>query len=320
MGLSTYVYEKLLKSHGLSMRLWKLSRALLIKLLGDPSCSMSIHSKILKLPLSHNLPLYLSNHRFYDRLPARLSEYIHSKYGFLKCVDVGANIGDSIAAFNRHSNDIFLAIEPNPSSKKYLHANYGEIDNVKILDYICSSSSTTGIYDIDESSGTASITSSDSGKQMQTKTLDEIVCANPEYSGLNILKIDTDGHDFEVIGGAIKVIARSLPIILFESAPFSNDTYVEDCLKTLFLLKELGYSSFIIYDNIGHLMGKYSLDNLHNFRKLLFYQLTSDVLYFDILVMKEEDIMPFFNSEITYFVEKMPNKLLQRTAKAAAEL
>src|SRR5687768_2322931 len=114
MALASYVYRKCLTSRGRAKRLWTAGRRMLIKLLGDPPCSMPIHGRDLQLPLSHDLPIYLRNHPFYDRLPGRLSDHIHDKYGFLKCIDVGANIGDSIVAFNRHADDVFLAIEPNP--------------------------------------------------------------------------------------------------------------------------------------------------------------------------------------------------------------
>lgn len=317
MNLPTYVYEKVLKSRGLSKRFWSLNRSLIIKLLGDPECTMRIHGKLLKLPLSHSLPLYLKEFPTYDRLPTRLSEFIHREYGYLKCVDVGANIGDSIAAFNRHASDAFLAIEPNPNYFKYLQKNFSDMNHIKLLDYYCSSSSRTGVYQIDESSGTASISHSDQGRRIVTKTLDEIISENPEFSDFNMLKIDTDGHDFEVLTGAENIISRNLPIILFECNAFSNSDYVNDCLETLLKLYKNGYSSFVLYDNFGYLIGKLSIVDIRNFRYLLFYQLTSTFYYFDILLMKEDDINTFINSEITYFVDRIPSNFLQQMALSA---
>jgi hypothetical protein len=58
-------------------------------------------------------------------------------------------------------------------------------------------------------------------------------------------------------------------------------------------------------------MGKYLLNDLQGFKNLLFYQLTSNFYYFDILLMKDEDIVPFSSSEITYFINEIPNKSLQ---------
>lgn len=41
--------------------------------------------------------------------------------------------------------------------------------------------------------------------------------------------------------------------------------------------------------------------------------------YFDVLVMMDQDLFPFFKAEIDYFVDKLANKSLQRTATTAAE-
>jgi FkbM family methyltransferase len=282
---------------------------------------MSIHGKILILPLSHNAPIYLKQHPFYDSLPSRLSDFIHNRYGSLICIDVGANIGDTIAAFYKHSDDSFLAIEPNPKFNHYLHHNYGDKEKIRILNCICSSSSSkTCKFKVNENSGTASIASSESGSLMQTETLDNLIHVYPEYSNLNMIKIDTDGHDFKVIEGAREIIVQNLPVILFECDAFTNTSYVEDCLNTFSILKDAGYSSLVIYDNYGYLMGLYTMDNLHSIRNLLFYQLTSSFSYYDILLMKKEDMDCFLPSEQSYFINHMHNKKLMQTAAIAAGL
>lgn len=321
MKIATLIYKKLLASHKLSGKLWDLCRKIFIKLFHDPSCALNIHGKHLQLPLSHQLPIYLKYHPFYDRLLGRLSDFIYNKHGHLKCIDVGANIGDSIAACLKHDTDIFLAIEPHPTFNKYLHKNFGKCPNVKIMDVVCSSSSSkTEIYQIDKKSGTASLISSKSGRVMQTKTIDEIIKKNIKFSDANFLKIDTDGHDFKVIEGAKKIITENLPVVLFECDFFENDAYIENCMETLNFFKEVGYSSFLIYDNFGYLMGKQSLEHLSGFKHLLFYQLTSRFYYFDLLLMKEEEMRIFIILEHSFFVSKMPNKALQRVAKISAEL
>ena len=46
-------------------------------------------------------------------------------------------------------------------------------------------------------------------------------------------KVDTNGHDFEVLAGAERLISRNHPVVLFECDVFNNTNYVEDCLSTL---------------------------------------------------------------------------------------
>lgn len=321
MEVATITYKQYLASKSFrSRRAWSYVRKTLIKLLDDPTCSLSIHGRLLEFPLSHALPEYMKQNRFYDRLPQRISEYIHQKQGRLNCIDVGANIGDSIASFYKDDSDSFLAIEPNPKFNKLLAKNWGWNKNVTVVSEICSSSSDEGRFEIQERNGTASILQAESGTQMSRRPLDEIVNDHPFSRNANVLKIDTDGHDFEVIAGSKEFISRNLPVVLFECDAFENTDYVEDCLRTLKFFKQNGYDHFLLYDNFGNLMGKYSLSDLSPFQNLLFFQLTSDFYYFDILIMKNEDVFQFYKSEIDFFADKMPNKSLRRTAIVAAEL
>lgn len=321
MKIATLVYKQYLASSGARRWVWFFVRKALIRLLNDPTCSLPIHGRHLKLPLSHTLPNYLKRFPFYDQLPRRISEYIHHKQGHLNCIDVGANIGDTIASFYREDTDTFLAIEPNPTFGKLLSENWGWSKNVTMVSDICSSGRGEGTFIIQEKNGTASILKTEHGSQMSRRPLNEIVNDYPFAANVNVLKIDTDGHDFQVIEGSSKLLSRNFPVILFECDAFENTNYVQDCLRTLnFLNKQIGYNFFLLYDNFGALMGRYSLSDLSPFRNLLFYQLTSNFYYFDILVMRDEDIVQFYKTEIDYFSNKMPNKSLQRTAIAAAEL
>jgi len=318
--IATVVYERYLSSKGARRIGWFYIRKILIKLLNDPPCSVLIHGRRLQIPLSHQLPDYLEKYRFYDRLPRRISEYVHVSQGHLNCIDVGANIGDTVASFIKQASDIFLAVEPNPSFRKYLTKNWGWNKNVTIVEEMCSSGSKTGKFLVKEKDGTAALHQSEEGTQIKCRSLDEIVADHPASGSVNVLKIDTDGFDFEVIRGARRIIAQTHPVVLFECDPFSNANYVTDCLETLSFFKQSGYNFFLLYDNYGNLMGQYSLSDLAPFQNLLFYQLSAERCYFDILVMMDNDMSAFYKTEIEEFINNMPNKLLQPTAATVVEL
>lgn len=320
MELASLVYRNHLESTGLRKRVWSFARKMLIDLFNDPTCSMMVHGRHLKLPLSHSLPLHLQHHPFYDSLPQRIGRYLHQKKEHIHCIDVGANIGDTIASFYNDDKDEFLAIEPNSKFYKLLVENWSENDNITFVPDICSSKSRETAFVVQEKAGTASILPSENGIEMSERSLDDIVRDYPSAAKANILKIDTDGHDFEVIQGAIGLLSENMPIVLFECDAFSNKDYVESCLRTLQIFKQCGYKRFLLYDNFGNIMGNYSLSDLAPFRNLLFYQLTSSFYYFDILVMPDEDMTEFYKAEVNSFTEKIPDKSLQRAAVAAAEL
>lgn len=318
MDLPTMVYENYLASHGYTKAAWAFLRKVLIRFFNDPTCFMLVHDRKLNVRLSHALPLYLSIHALYDRLPARISKYIHSRKSSLNCIDVGANIGDTIAAFYINDSDKFLAIEPNQRFFNLLAKNWEWNRNVTLISTLCSSSSGEGTFAIQETSGTASISEAASDLLLRKMPLDAIVAEHPDFGHIDVIKIDTDGHDFEVIKGSITVLSEQQPIVLWECDAFDNANYVENCIEIFEIFRKCGYNQFLVYDNFGYLMGRYALDHIDPVRHLLFFQLTSPFYYFDILVMKDEDLQLFHKSEIDFFVGRMSNKLLQQTAIAAA--
>jgi FkbM family methyltransferase len=280
------------------------------------------------MPLSHSLPIYLKEFPFYDRLPGRLAKFIRAKLGPIKCVDVGANVGDTIAAFKEPfalekpvDADFFLAIEPNPRFAKCLWSNWGGDKSVVILPCICSSSEGNTSARISEANGTATInlTGKEAGGRADGFTkrmIDSIVKEYDEHGEFNLLKIDTDGHDFEVLGGAREFVAGSMPFLYFEVDAFSNPNFVEECLSTLEFLRTAGYRRVFIYDNFGSPLGLFETDDDVSVKRLLFYKMSKTDYYFDFLLMKEHFVDEFYKLEIDYFIGALKNAELHGSLKA----
>ena len=299
----------------------------MVKIDADALCSMKVHGRAVTMPLSHALPIYLKEFPFYDRLPGRLAQFIREKLRVIRCIDVGANVGDTIAALKepfvsekRATVDTFLAIEPNPRFRKCLTSNWGNDERVTILPYICSSSDGDTSACISESNGTASIDFSgevagDHDGGFAKRTIDSIVSQYKDIGEFNLLKIDTDGHDFEVLAGAKEFIANSLPFLYFEVDAFSNPRFVDECLGTLEFLHTAGYGKLFIYDNFGSLMGLFETSDIRSVKRLLFYKLTKERYYFDFLLMKDCFVEEFYRLETEYFASALRSaEILSLTA------
>ncbi len=316
--LPTFVYRRLLASGRIGRRAWGLVRAELIRWRGDPACTLDIHGRPLHMPLSHPLPLYLANHPHYDRLPRRLGNFLHERHHRLVVIDVGANVGDTVAAFHNRESDRFLAIEPSPTFHAFLVRNWGGDPRVVTIDEACGRDDADASFRMLEADGTASLASAPDGPSIRIRTLDAIVADHPFARNANVLKIDTDGHDFAVIAGADRLLAECLPAVLFECAPFGDPGYVEACLRTVERLRGHGYRQILVYDNFGDLLGRHSLDDLAAFRDLLFFQVTADRLYYDVLAMRAEDLDEFQRREHGYFASHASTPSLRQAAAAAA--
>lgn len=300
-AIATFVYRRMLDACGLRRKVWSRVRSVLIRLLHDPVCAMSVHGRTLMMPLSHPLPDYLKRYPFYDRLPKRLGAFIRETHGALVCIDVGANVGDTIAAFCPCERDTFLAIEPNPKFNTLLRTNWRSAPDVSVSSDLCSAESGAASYTILEKRGSASFMPDSQGMALNSRTLDEIADEFASFRRVNVLKVDTDGYDLDVLAGAKKVIASARPAILFECDACGDVRHMERCLQTLEGLKTDGYRGFLVYDNYGYLMGRHALDDVCAFRDLLLYHLSGGVAYFDLLLMTDSDLDSFHASENQFF-------------------
>lgn len=317
--ISTYIYVNMLNSSGLVAKIWRSIRLMFVHVFNDPPCQMALSGKTLLMPLSHGNPQFFRKHKQYDRLPQRISEFLQSEDGYLKCIDVGANVGDTIAAFSTGEKEQFLAIEPNRKYFEYLEKNYGSDRNVILLNKLVSSESGRQRYSSVEVHGTSSFTLDSTGTEIDTITVNDLVEDYEDFIDCNVLKTDTDGHDFGVLRGAMSLIRNTKPIVLFESDVFSNDNYISDLEEVVGLFNKAGYAKALVYDNLGYLLGVYDTDDLGSFCQLLFYQMIGQSLYFDILMVPDGRRDRFIVSELNYFAGVTDGLHLATNAKYAQQ-
>ena len=235
--------------------------------LNDPLYSMEIRGKQLVLPVSHKLPIFLIDFPLYDTLPTRIADYLRVRDQTLLMVDVGANIGDTILACSRGApSDQFLGVEANPEFVSYLKKNTSNLEGFLLVEAFCYSGEEKQAYvRIESTGGTARVLEDPNGFAITKKTLDEILTEHPQFEDFNFLKLDTDGSDFDILRGARKSIAVSLPIILMEYDVFGNVNYVDDALDAIVSLAKVGYSTVIVYDNFGNYFCSFPADNPSSF-------------------------------------------------------
>ena len=284
--------------------LYERIRNYLIKFLNDPHVKMEVHEKTLFMPLSHQLPLILSIYPYYDLLLNRLGNFIREKEGYLYCIDVGSNIGDSIAALKPQKSDLFLAIEAHDKFYNYLKLNWGKNPNVKMIKGVCSSKIEETNIGIAEKQGTAKITTNYSGISTLTLTIDTIHLNNMAFKKCNLIKTDTDGYDINVLNGAKKTIESNMPTIIYECDDFDNPHFIAENIEIMTFFRNVGYNKCILYDNFGYLKCLMELNNLVTFEDLLRYKKSSNFCYFDILIMKDPFISEFYSQEIEFFSTK----------------
>jgi FkbM family methyltransferase len=72
-------------------------------------------------------------------------------------------------------------------------------------------------------------------------TLDAFV-ESQSINRLHLIKIDVDGHEYPVLKGGAKTLARFQPTLLMEMSPYVQDEYSHGFCALVALLQETGYS------------------------------------------------------------------------------
>lgn len=309
--LSSFVYRQMIRQRGWKCKFWRFVRRVLIKVFKDPSCNHVILDQPLVGPLSHELAFYLKILRNYDRLLRRIGSFYCKKRDGIFAIDVGANIGDTIACMYQGADTKVLAVEPNEKFNYYLKINWGNFENIEINTSLCSATDEQTNVSVNTKGGTASLERTSVEQRIEAKTLNTLFRESRLLDRLDFIKVDTDGFDFEVLKGAEELIQQFSPAVFIECDIFKNTQYIEDCDYAFSLFAKNGYEHCLVYDNYGSLMGKYDLKEFDVFLNLLFYQLTSSFYFFDILFIKD-DFDEFFLNELHHYSQNQQDPAIKR--------
>lgn len=205
------------------------------------------------LPVNHLLPEYLKNHPKYDRQLPIISKSIKKNETI---IDIGANVGDSLASMvNQNPNPNFLCIEPDDEFFNYLIKNIKRIRlNIKnkhiyaVKSFIGKKISNVSL---EKKSGTAKA-KPNSGNLLSIP-LDEVLKDFEDLKKIKLIKIDTDGFDYDVIMSSLNTIRKHKPMLFFEcdcAYEFQKRNY----LNTIKKLHSLGYKNWTVFDNYGQIV------------------------------------------------------------------
>jgi FkbM family methyltransferase len=226
---------------------------------------------------------------------ARLSAGIAAKYPGLTVLDIGANVGDTIAVIKTAIDIPVIGIEGDDISFRFLQQNTKQFRDVTIIKQFLGDKSQTLNVELEKGGWNTTLvpTASETGHQLMLQTLDEVL-EQQQLSDRNIklLKIDTEGFDTIIIRGATGLLQNQKPVIYFEYNKTNMDAIGEDGLSTLLSLEKYGYHSLVFFDNRGRYMLTTPISQHELIRQLHFYadETNSEIAYYDICLFHDSDL------------------------------
>ncbi|KZR90569.1 FkbM family methyltransferase [Synechococcus sp. MIT S9508] len=156
-------------------------------------------------------------------------------------LDIGANIGNHSVYFSQYFTNVF-SYEPQPLTFELLKLNSRLATNIKCFNFGLSSSEKKGSFVVDPKNMGGSRIVAEGGGQclnLNLKTLDSVI--DKTVSPVKLIKIDVEGHEYDVLLGAREVIEKNQPIIIFEQ---HKSDFVGNSTRSIDLIKSFNYSNF----------------------------------------------------------------------------
>lgn len=224
---------------------------------------------------------------------ARLAKLIHSRYNEMTMIDVGANVGDTIAVVRSLVQLPIIAIEGDATSFSFLQKNASQFPDVMVFNQYLGEENKQIAVNIDKAGWNNTILPDQEGdKELDLKTLDDLIEKNSlSNREIKLLKIDTEGFDTIILRGCRRTISKHHPVLYFEYNGQNMRAIHENGFDTLLSLKEYGYHSIHVYDCVSNLILTTTLENagilkqLHNYA----HKNKSMIPYYDLCIFHEHD-------------------------------
>lgn len=133
-------------------------------------------------------------------------------------IDIGSNIGNHSVFFSKFFNLIF-SFEPVARNFKILEINTEGKKNIKVFNYGCSNIRKDAYCNVKlkNNYGNYSIINKKSalGEKVKLQKLDNLVLKN-KIKNIGVIKIDVEGHEFDVVMGAEQTILKYRPVVQLE--------------------------------------------------------------------------------------------------------
>jgi FkbM family methyltransferase len=227
----------------------------------DPIVEYQLGPAQLALPLSHDLPYIRAWATRYGDNFVRIVAELNRQEGAAPIIDVGANVGDTVALVREVGAHPVLCVEGSSEYLPLLRANVAPLGDVEIEPVFVGPATLSGSYALHALQGTAELRIT--GPEQDGATIvpvDGILERHPRFAHTRLLKVDTDGFDALVLRSAESLLRQSHPVLFFEYFPdLAPDP--DELPEVFSYLAGLGYRKGLIYDATGDFLVGANLDD-----------------------------------------------------------
>ena len=224
---------------------------------------------------------------------AYLAQIVANKYSDAVLIDVGANVGDTVAVVKSKINIPIIAIEGDATSYSFLQENVKQFENITTINNFLGEQMQTVPVDVEKKGwNNTIIPNNEASTTIQLNTLDNILADhNLSTANCKLLKIDTEGFDTIILRGCYKLLSTHKPVLYIEYNAANMQAIGEDGFTTLLNLTQFGYHHIFIFDGLSNLLFYTHLNDKSNLAQLNNYLHKKNAIipFFDICIMHAND-------------------------------
>lgn len=149
-------------------------------------------------------------------------------------LDIGGCVGMFAVPLAQHYKGVFT-FEINPTVRECLRLNTKQYDNITVFGFGLSNHSGVSRFKTSAASGLSFI--SDQGDTLlPVRTLDSFM-----FDDIDIIKIDVEGHEYQVLEGAVETLKKCKPLVITEIHSTRTRASYNNRQAIFKLMSELGY-------------------------------------------------------------------------------
>jgi FkbM family methyltransferase len=207
------------------------------------------------MPAEHTLVPILAEHPNFNRPLALAAEVLMPSGRPLAVIDVGANIGETVAVIEQANAGrcAYLCIEPEPDLAEMCRRNFADVDRLLVVEQVVGDREDLTVVLEDNGRANPSVRSGAGAKARQIHTLDKVAAAFTENHGVDLIKTDTEGYDFSVLRSAAGLLRQYSPALYFEWYPELLLNSGESPGAIFSFLRGFGYHQWVVFAATGEL-------------------------------------------------------------------
>lgn len=264
----------------------------IIRYCNDPPVRYFLDNSEIQIPLSHQLPLIRCTYPNYATNIGKVAKVVKAKYPGLCMLDIGANVGDTVAIVRAFAFFPILCIDGDSRFFALLRSNTRAWEAIDIVKVLIGDSSTAFAGSIRAAGGTAHLCQDDrSNESHEMKTISELLDIFPAYASAKLIKLDTDGFDTRILKSQYELLGDLKPVLFFEYDPYFFEQMNDDGFLIFEGLRNVGYEIALVFENTGEfvmlveLRNEKLLEDLHQY-----YSHRYGTKYCDICVFHADDV------------------------------